>query len=122
MSLKFEKEIEDVRGVTLSLTKGDQKIFVVETKKGFSRGGHYHNITMKHLLVSGKIEHKKTDIKSGRETINIIDSPSTVITPPNTAHLLTALEDSITVETFVEHPQSTLFPKYREIVDKKMKS
>jgi dTDP-4-dehydrorhamnose 3,5-epimerase-like enzyme len=122
MSLKFEKQTEDIRGVTLLLTKGDQKIFVVETKKGFSRGGHYHNVDMKHLVVSGKIEHRKMDIKNGNETINIIDSPSAVITPHNTAHLLTALEDTITIETFTEHPQSVLFPKYREIVDKKMKS
>jgi len=42
MILQFEKEHEDVRGKILFFSYGKKYVNLIEIKKGFARGGHYH--------------------------------------------------------------------------------
>ena len=42
MNIQFEKEVEDIRGKILFLSYGKKQINLVEIRKGFARGGHYH--------------------------------------------------------------------------------
>lgn len=123
MTLRFEKEIEDVRGKIFRLTHGETKIIIVETKKGFVRGGHFHKVSnIIYYIISGEVEYREENIKSGKEKISKIKSDKTIVIPPFTAHLLTALEDTIFVAIEQNLQGVTLFPKYREIVDNKMKT
>ena len=42
MKLEFLKSVMDSRGRIMFCKYGDLSINIVETKKGFSRGGHFH--------------------------------------------------------------------------------
>ncbi|HEV2192903.1 MAG TPA: hypothetical protein VGR54_04700 [Nitrosopumilaceae archaeon] len=121
MSLRFEKEVEDVRGKILFLSYSDEKMNFVEIKKGFARGGHYHKIAQYHFIISGKLEYREENVKTGQEQIKIIAVPTIIHIPANTAHLLIAIEDTLFVETFNKDLEATIYPKYRNIVEEKMK-
>lgn len=118
--LQFEKEATDVRGTILFLKYEEKSINIVQIKKGFARGGHYHNFPSVHHLISGVIEYHETNIKTNQETIKIISSPATILVPPMAAHLLIALEDTVFAEEFGNDYSATEYPKYRDIVRQKM--
>jgi len=121
MGLEFEKEIEDDRGKIL-FYKGD-KIYVniAEIKKGFARGGHYHKYDQEHFIISGKVEYFEEDIVTKKETKVIIDKPKLIHVPANTAHLFIALEDTLFAESFSQEYHAVNYPKYRKIVEERMK-
>ena len=121
MTLEFNKSVSDVRGTILFCSFGKLTINFVETKKGFSRGGHYHEFKSDHILLRGKIEFKELNLSTNMEQIHILSAPCTISVEPNIAHLLTALEDSLFLECFdTEHFAIDYFP-YRNIVDEKIK-
>jgi len=121
MTLEFNKSVSDVRGTILFCSFGKSTINFVETKKGFSRGGHYHEFKSDHILLRGKIEFRELNLSTNMEQIRILSAPCTVSVEPNVAHLLTALEDSLFLECFdTEYFAIDYFP-YRNIVDEKIK-
>jgi quercetin dioxygenase-like cupin family protein len=120
MDLKFQKEFEDKRGKILFLKHVCKSINIIEIKKGFARGGHFHKIDTTHFLLSGKIELHEENINTGMEKISVILSPKIISVSANIAHLLIALEDSLFFEVF-ENYEDTVFPKYRKIVETLMK-
>jgi len=120
VSLEFEKQIEDKRGKILFLKFGKKSINLIEIKKNFARGGHYHQTESSHFLISGKIEYYEENIKTKIEKVSIITSPETINVSPNIAHLLVAKEDSLFFEVF-ENYEDTVYPKYRKIVEESMK-
>lgn len=122
MNLEFEKEVEDVRGKIIFFTYGDKRISIVEIKKGYARGGHYHKFNSEHTVISGKIEYRETDVRTGKENMQIFSSPSVIQVSPYMAHLLIALEDTLFVETFDNRYEAITFSQYRNIVEDKMKS
>ena len=120
MTLEFNKSVSDVRGTILFCSFGKSTINFVETKKGFSRGGHYHEFKSDHILLQGKIEFRELNLSTNMEQIRILSAPCTVSVEPNIAHLLTALEDSLFLECFdIEYSAIDYFP-YRNIVDEKI--
>ena len=122
MGLRIEKEVEDIRGKILFLSRGDEKINLVEIKKGFARGGHYHSIAQDHIVISGKLEYREENVKTGQERIKIMDVPIIIHVPAETAHLLIAIEDTLFLEIFDSTLETTNYPKYRNIVEERMKS
>lgn len=120
MELSFEKETHDVRGKIIFLTYGDKRLNIVEIKKGFSRGGHYHPFDSKHVLISGKIKYREKNLKTDKEMIQEIVAPATISVPSDTAHILTAIEDVIFIEEFLSSYTATDYPEYRNIVKKDM--
>lgn len=120
MCLEFEKQIEDTRGKIIFLKLGRKKINLIEIKKGFARGGHFHQTDTSHFLLSGKIEYYEENIKTGIEKISIISSPQIILVSANVAHLLIAKENSLFFEVF-ENYEDTIYPKYRKIVENLMK-
>lgn len=122
MGLQFEKVVEDARGKIFFLSYHDKKINIVEIKKGFARGGHYHPSGTAQTILTGKIEYREENIESGKERIEIITAPSSVSVPSKTAHLLIALEDTVFVEAFDKQYTATNYDKYRKIVEEKMNS
>jgi quercetin dioxygenase-like cupin family protein len=121
MILKFDKQVEDKRGKIIFCSSDNIFINIAEIKKGFSRGGHYHKYDQQHFIVKGKIEYRETDILSGKESIEIISGPALIHVQANTAHFLTALEDTIFVESFPEKYEAVNYSKYRKIIEEQIK-
>lgn len=121
MKLEFIKSVNDMRGTIFFYSFGKLIIHFVETKNGFSRGGHYHQFQSDHMLLQGKVEFKTFNLKTNIEQIKIISAPLTISVEPNTAHLLTALEDSLFLECFEMKYSAIDYLPYRKIVNEKMK-
>ena len=121
MKLEFKKSISDIRGIILFCSFGKSAVHLVQTKKCFSRGGHYHPFKSDHYLLRGKIEFKEIDIDTNIEKIRIIDAPCTLSVEPNVAHLLTALDDSLFLEFFKIKYSAIEYLPYRNIVNERMK-
>ncbi|MHB8545739.1 MAG: cupin domain-containing protein [Nitrosotalea sp.] len=120
MDLSLEKQIEDARGKILIYSYGKNHVNLIEIKKGFARGGHYHPYPQNHIIISGRIEYREENIVTNEEKIVIIDKPEILLVPANAAHLFIALEDAIFVETYDEKYDATNYPKYRNIVEERM--
>jgi dTDP-4-dehydrorhamnose 3,5-epimerase-like enzyme len=122
VNLEFENEVDDVRGKIRFYSHGKMKINLIETKKGFARGGHYHKYEQDHILISGQVEVRYYDISTSQESIQTFKTPSIIHIPKNIAHLFIAVEDSIFIETSDSKYEVTNFPKYRQIVEERMTS
>ena len=120
MELEFLKSIEDSRGKIFFCKYDDIFVNMVETKKSFSRGGHYHPFKSIHFLLKGKIEFKEIDIDTNIEKIRIIQAPYTISVEPNIAHLLTALDNSLFLESFKIKYSAIEYLPYRNIVNERM--
>lgn len=120
MDMKLEKEREDIRGKIFFFSHKNKQVNVLELKKGFSRGGHYHEFDSVHFVISGKIKYYEENIDTEKEKIILVDSPTVIFTPLRNAHMITALEDTVFAEAF-DHPYKAIdYPKYRSIVESKM--
>jgi len=119
--LEFSKSVNDVRGTILFYSFGKLIIHFVETKKGFSRGGHYHKFKSDHMLLQGKIEFKELHLDTNMEQIRILSAPYIISVEPNVAHLLTALEDSLFLECFDTEYSAIDYIPYRNIINEKIK-
>ena len=95
--MKFTGKDEDVRGQRWNFQDNGNLISLFEIKKGFSRGGQYHENEVTHVLISGKIEYRRENVLTGKEEISTLDSFSSTLLPHNTSDLITALEDSVMV-------------------------
>lgn len=120
MELQFEKESTDVRGKILMLRYGNKRINLVETKKGFSRGGHYHDFESKHILISGIIEYREKNLQLNVEKTQTPSAPFVIVTPPMRPHMITAITDCVFAEEFERDYSATDYPEYRTIITQKM--
>ncbi len=120
--LEYLKTVSDERGSIIFMKNGSKLLNFVEIKKGFSRGGHFHEFHSTHNLISGKVEYCEFNMKTNEERNEIYEAPFIIKVPPFVAHLLTALEDVLFIEIFDNEYQSTEFPKYRKIVEEKLKN
>ncbi len=120
MKLEFNKSVSEIRGIILFCSFGKSIIHFVETKKGFSRGGHYHKFKSDHILLRGKIEFEELNLTTNFEQIRVIHAPFTISVEPNVAHILTALEDSLFLESFDTEYSAIDYLPYRKIVNEKM--
>ena len=119
MKLEFNKSVSDIRGIILFCSFGKLIIHFVETKKGFSRGGHFHKFKSDHILLKGKIEFKELNLDTDIEQIRIIYAPFTISVEANVAHILTALDNSVFLESFETEYSAIDYLPYRKIVNEK---
>ena len=119
-NLELLKTATDNRGTIIFMKNGPNFLNLVEIKKGFSRGGHFHPFSSSHNIISGKVEYMEFNTKTMQEKRVVYEAPFVIVVPPFIAHLLTALDDVLFVEFFKNKYQDTIFPKYRKIVEKKM--
>jgi hypothetical protein len=112
----------DYRGKILFFKFNKSKVNLFEIKKGFARGGHFHDYDIIHTLIIGKIEHRMKSLNSKEEKIEILSVPAIIKIPVKTANLIIALEDSLFSEVFDSKYKSEVFPEYRKIVEDKMKN
>ena len=114
--------MSDVRGTILFCSYGKLTINFVYTKKGFSRGGHYHNFKSDHILLKGKIEFKKLNLDTNVENSSLLCAPCNVSVESKTAHLLTSLSDSLFIEYFNTKYSAINYLPYRKVVTEKIKN
>lgn len=120
MTFEFKGVGGDRRGKIFFCIHNNSKVNLFEVKKGFARGGHYHDYDIVHTLLTGKIEHYIEDVRTKKEEISVITAPAIMKIPANSANLIVALEDSIFTETFDVEYKSVVYDKYRDIVLQKM--
>jgi hypothetical protein len=121
MTLEFIDFGGDCRGKFLFFKFNETKTNLFEIKKGYARGGHFHDYDIIHTLIVGKIEHRMKTLNSENEKIEIISAPAIIKIPAKTANLIIALDDSLFSEIFDTEYKSTIFPEYRKIVENMMK-
>ncbi len=121
MSFELLDSGGDCRGKILFFKFNQTKANLFEIKKGYARGGHFHDYDIIHTLIIGKIEHRMKSLNSKEEEIDIISAPAIIKIPANTANLIIALENSLFSEIFNSEYKSTTFPEYRKIVLQKIK-
>mgnify|MGYP006448416863 CR=1 FL=1 len=117
----LDKTAKDIRGSVFFFKTDVKNLNLIETKKGYARGGHYHEYDSNLILVSGLIQYIEKNIETNLEEIRNIEGPSIIHTPAKHAHLLIALEDSIFLESYNLSYSAIDFPEYRDIVKQKMK-
>ena len=117
MKMRVLKETEDRRGMIIWLESDGKEFHVVETKNGYSRGGHYHPYDSTHVLVSGQLIYRECDIKGEKEINKTVKTGATIFTAANRAHMITAIEDSVFIEIFGSPYKATDFLRYRKIVN-----
>jgi len=120
MKLEFVKSVVDPRGRILFCKYGHLSINIIETKKGFSRGGHFHEFSSIHFLLKGDIIFKTTDIKSNHEQIKKFTAPCEINVNANIAHILIALSDAVFIEFFNTNYSSVNYPLYRDLIEKQL--
>lgn len=109
-----------MRGTRWIFQDNDNLISLFEIKKGFVRGGQYHENDVIHILISGSIEYKKENIVTKQKEIIHLDSFSSIHLPPNTSDLITALEDSVMVGLYKKEAVDRFYQKHRTIVNNKI--
>lgn len=120
LELHLEKTTDDARGKIIMFNHNGKKINIIEIKKSFARGGHFHPFPTEHVLILGTVEYREENIQTKKEEIRIIRAPSVIKTAPNIAHLFVALDDVVFAEVFDKDYSATNYPKYRNIVEKKL--
>ena len=114
-------ENNDNRGSVFRGNYYEKEIFLIaEIKKGMIRGGHYHNKTVYHHVLNGKIIYKEIQLtkkgnhkKNNKEIKKNMKSGDVVKTPKYAAHILIAKEDSIVFETSDVNKETINYQKYR---------
>ena len=120
MELDFVKSVYDKRGRIFFCKYGDLSVNIVETKKGFSRGGHFHKFPSTHFLLKGNIDFKTFDLTLNRERICQFSAPCEISVDANIAHLLSAKTETVFIEFFNKEYSAIDFPLYRNLIEKQL--
>ena len=94
MSLK--QVHEDARGTLYILTFGDKEYLLMFTKKGFKRGGDYHQSIQHDVVLSGRVEFEYVTDKDWVEVILL--KGQSISFKAMQPHMLTALTDCLVLE------------------------
>lgn len=96
---KVEFEYKDKRGAFKQITSGNWKqLNILETKKGFVRGGHYHKQTLEFFYVQkGKIKLMIKNLKTGSKKTGTYKNGECFVIGPFESHTIKAISDSMLV-------------------------
>ena len=122
MTLRFIRKEKDKRGLRWFFSSGNKKISIFEIKKGFARGGQYHKNEVVHILISGRVEYTKENIKTQEKSVEKLNSPAIVRLPPYTSDLIIGLVDSVLIGIYDSEFEDRFFSKHRKIVKERMKN
>jgi hypothetical protein len=106
----------DRRGfAVISYIKGCQS-FLLYTKKGYYRGGDYHNAKQLFVILKGKVDFtiKETNI----EKIFVLNEGDVRAVKPGDPHMIRALEDCVILEVSMGGKEriTSYYEPYRSIV------
>jgi dTDP-4-dehydrorhamnose 3,5-epimerase-like enzyme len=122
-SILFKKIHEDARGSISMLTFRDKNFEIFETRKGASRGGHYHKTDATMMVFYGRLLYQEVDPKEPASERKLVLSRGDAIKiKSGIAHMVVALEDSVAVEFRDGDYEVTNYAPYRSIVEATLKS
>ena len=110
----------DQRGEIRRFSLQGTDFAAISTKKGFYRGGDFHNVVQYIVVVRGEFE--VTTRENERDVVTKKRAGELVSFPPMIPHLLKALTDSVFIEWLdgpfhVEH-----YLPYRKLVEEQLKN
>ena len=110
---------KDVRGRIFKVTIDKHEFYVLETRKGYARGGHSHTEDSYIAVLKGRLKYKaKVDEK---EEVRIVRESDVVFTEKNIPTILTAMDDSLMIQ-WLKGPLVTInYEPYRRIVRELMR-
>jgi dTDP-4-dehydrorhamnose 3,5-epimerase-like enzyme len=85
--------------VQISYREEIRHLALFEIKRGFSRGGHYHERKEEiFYIASGKIVAKFLDLDTDEKAERVLEKGDRLRIRPRCAHLFTGVEDTLIVE------------------------
>jgi dTDP-4-dehydrorhamnose 3,5-epimerase-like enzyme len=85
--------------VQISYLEEIRHLALFEIKRGFSRGGHYHERKEEiFYIASGKIEARFVDLDTKEKVEQLFEKGDRLRIRPRCAHLFTGVEDTLIVE------------------------
>jgi dTDP-4-dehydrorhamnose 3,5-epimerase-like enzyme len=85
--------------VQISYREEIRHLALFEIKRGFSRGGHYHERKEEiFYIAAGKIEAKFLDLDTQEKAERVFEKGDRLRIQPRCAHLFTGVEDTLIVE------------------------
>ena len=107
--------ISDRRGTNVFTTIKRHKAMVSYTKKGYYRGGDYHNCDQLFYVIKGRVKYW-IKIK-GKEKVMILKEGDMYIAKASNPHLIKALMDVVFLEVFLGKDTNTFYyEEYRKRV------
>lgn len=111
--LTMEKVFEDDRGEIYVITGLEKDVVINTTKKGYARGGCYHEQNDEHFVVIKGMVRLYVD---GHE--EVYHSGMTEYIPKGAPHMMKALTDCVTMEWgSTREEKGTYYAPYREWVE-----
>ena len=112
--VEFVRVHEDVRGRIFKVIIDGFEFYVLETRKGYARGGHSHTVDSYIVVLRGRLEYRA--MVGGREVVRTVGVGDVIFTEKDVPTILTALEDSVMIQ-WLEGPLVTVnYELYRRIV------
>jgi len=111
------KEIhKDDRGTLWTLTHNNHEYLLMETNKGYSRGGDYHKSIQHDVVLSGVVVF--TSIKDGIEKVKPLGVGDKITFEPINPHMVTSITDSLILEWLEGDFEKAYYEPYRKIIEK----
>jgi mannose-6-phosphate isomerase-like protein (cupin superfamily) len=106
---------EDSRGSINCFYIDGAEYTILQTRKGFVRGGCIHNVEEHAVVLQGRVEYH---IKSNPNRILVVEKGVSIRISPETPHYFIALVDSIVLEWNAPPDQKQRKdPEFRRIVE-----
>lgn len=106
---------EDKRGRIFSILLGKKEYLILETTRGFRRGGDYHESKQYDIVLSGKIK-----VVTPQEEKILQEGDSTAFLPFQ-PHYFEALENCYVLEWLSGPYEKKYYKPYRDLVEEVMK-
>ena len=76
--VEFVKVHEDVRGRIFKAIINDFEFYLLETRKGYARGGHSHTVDSYIVVLRGRLEYRA--MVGGREIVRTVGEGDVIFT------------------------------------------
>jgi len=106
---------KDKRGTIFLLSIKNKKYLVLETFKGYRRGGDYHSSDQHDVVLKGKIKCKSPNMN------RILIEGDSITFKAFEPHYIEALEDSLVLEWLEGDYKKWYYKKYRKLVEETLK-
>jgi len=110
----------DQRGEIRRFSLQGDDFAAIFTKKGFYRGGDFHNVVQHIVVVRGEFEI--TTRENERDVVTTKRTGELISFPPMVPHLLKALTDSVFIEWLDGPFHVEKYPPYRKLVEEQLKN
>ena len=106
---------EDSRGKLFTLNIDNKEYLLLETKKGFKRGGDYHQSTQHDIVLKGEVNfcHRI----NGKDIKTKMLEGQSITFPKNVPHYLESLTNSLVLEWLESDFEKQYDKVYRKIVE-----